>query len=185
MTSNALWLIFSILLFFSTIPVWAGETIYLKDRPAITQPQQGILKGGISTTKDLPKNFYGTWQVTGTLIDTNNPYSFKEKSSDIWIFEKNKETVTLINPNTGAKASITVNEVVGNKATFTRKQRHLNKIEYEQPIITINGDNFYGTDLLVIEEYRNGKLINRNIVKYEIRGQKIAGPAIKDIFTIE
>ena len=41
--------------------------------PAKTIKNEGLLHGGISVSKDLPEEFYGTWAVRSTIIETNNP----------------------------------------------------------------------------------------------------------------
>ena len=142
-----------------------------------------ILKGSVSVFKDLPKELYGTWSVSSKIIETNDPFLFNKNSSDIWIFSKNRDKITLTNPSTGATASITVDEVKNNTATFTRKHFTDKFKEYERPQVTVDGDSFYGTDLLVFQHYFRGKYIKTSIVKYEITGKRISGPTINELFS--
>lgn len=144
--------------------------------------QDGVLRATISRSADLPEDFYGTWTVLSTLIETNNPGLFRLRSSDIWTFSRAGDVITLSNPTTGASASITVNEVHGNTAIFTRIKEEKDYTQIETPEITVEGDNFFGTDLIVIEHYRRGRKVSTDRVKYELRGYKISGPALKDLF---
>lgn len=148
------------------------------------KPVGRTFSAGVALSKELPAGFYGRWSVTGRIIDTNNPYRFKERTSDIWILEKNNDIITLTNPVTTASASITVNEVRGYTAKFTRQEVASRKKETETPIITIDsaGNNFFGTNTLIIEKYRNGVLVHTDMVKYELTGMKISGPPIKELF---
>ena len=141
-----------------------------------------ILNGNISINKDFPEEFYGKWIVKSTLIETNNPELFRSKSADIWEFDRNGETITLSNPVTGAIASITVNEVIGKKAKFTREHASLNNIETETPEVIVEGDSFSGEDKLIIKHLSQGKIYKTDVVKYRVEGKKISGPTLKDLF---
>jgi hypothetical protein len=143
---------------------------------------KGVLKAGIVSDNSLPEEFYGTWSVMGTIIKTSEPEVFKDKSSDIWTFEKVNSIITLTNPVSGASASIKVSEVNDNTATFT-KETHTNKFkQYEKAKITIEGESFFGTDFIKFDYYRGEKLIGTSTVEYEVKGSKISGPRLEDIF---
>lgn len=144
--------------------------------------EKGVLVGGVSVTKDLPQAFYGTWTVLSELIETNNPVLFRKKSSDIWSFQRKNNVITLSNPVSGAIASITVTEVRNNTAVFTRVSRDNNVYEIETPEITVEGDSFYGTDTIIIKHFRKGDRVKTDKVKYKVKGYKISGPTLKDIF---
>lgn len=133
--------------------------------------------------QDLPEDFYGTWSVISTLIDTNNPGLFRHRSADIWTFERKGEVITLSNPVSGATASITVNEVEGNTATFTRTKDEPELKETETPKITVQGDYFSGTDTIIMKHFWHGQRIKTDIVKYKIEGFKLSGPTLHDMFT--
>ena len=45
----------------------------------------------------------------------------------------------------------------------------------ETPTLTLNGENFYGTDKIVIEKFKDGKKISTDIVVYKIQAHKISG----------
>lgn len=164
------------------MPCFADNSIYLDKYKKITV-KNGVLQGGISSSKELPEEFYGTWSVSGTMIETNNRILFGDKSSDIWILSKDQDIITLTNPTSGASASITVNAVKGKKATFSRKKDTKNHKEYEKVTITVDNENFYGSDEIIIEEYRNGTLVQTSMVEYDVVGSKLSGPPIRDIFS--
>lgn len=157
--------------------------IYLNDNEAEYVPQKGVISGTVSKSKELPQEFYGTWSVSSVAIETNNPELRRSRGSDIWQLQKNKDIITLTNPSTGATASITVDEVKGLKAIFTRIKNTEKFKEREQANITVDGDNFYGTDTIETEYYRKGKYLYTTVVKYDVMGKKISGPAIKEIFS--
>ena len=145
----------------------------------------GVLKGNVSASKELPAEFYGTWSVKAKIIRATNTNGFRIKGSDIWVFEKNKDIITLTNPANGASASITVDEVKGKTATFTRKSENKREQETETATITVDGDSFYGVDKINTEYYRKGELVKTSVVEYEVKGTKIAGPRLEEIFSQE
>jgi len=162
-----------------------AETVYLKSPQAKIVPVNGVIKGQISLSKEVPEEFYGSWSVNSELIDTNNPEKYRARSSDVWVLSKSGQTIILSNPSTGANAAITVQDVKGNTATFRREERTDTYREVEEAKLTIDGDRFYGTDILVTQYFSNGVTSDLDIVKYKIEGRKISGPALKKIFSGE
>lgn len=184
--------IFYILLFFcllsgSNLSVYGldnnfGEIYFNHSKKQAPVLEGNVLKGGISIGTDLPQEFYGTWSVSSTLIDTNSPGKFRLRSSDIWTFQREGDVITLSNPSTNASASITINEVRNNTAIFTRTKKEKDFIQIETPEITVEGDSFFGTDLIIIKHFQNGERVRTDRVKYRLRGRKISGPTLKEIF---
>jgi hypothetical protein len=170
-------------IFLSLLSANLNSEIYLNGNEEAVIPVKGVLSGTVTKSKELPQEFYGTWSVSSVVLDTNEPATYYGRSSDIWTLQKNSDVITLSNPSTGASASITVNEVKGLKATFTRIENTDKTKEHEQVNITVDGDNFYGSDTIRIEHYRKGKYLYTSIVKYDVIGKKISGPAIKKIFS--
>ena len=138
-----------------------------------------VLKGGVSQVQELPVGMYGMWQVKGTLLETNNYDKFTQTSSDIWVLRKDGDFVTLINPQNGANATITVTEVVDNTATFTRGIKSGNMREAETVTVTLLGDGetFSGTDVIMSQTMINGILIS-DVARYRVNGVKISGQTI-------
>ena len=137
-------------------------------------PAKKVLRGGVRQVQELPQGMYGMWEVHGTLLDTNDYAKYTEYSSDIWILKKDGDFVTLINPESGASATITVTEVENNTATFIRKQKGYHSTESEQVTITLLGDKFTGTDLLV-SQHDIGISTN---ARYRLQGTKISGQSL-------
>ena len=163
------------------------------DETVIQQPQQlriqyddrfkpsgsTVLKGGVSQLQELPAGMYGMWQVRGTLQETTNFDKFTKRSSDIWVLRKDGDFVTLINPQNGASATITITEVVDNTATFTRGIKSGNMREAETVTITLTGDGetFSGADTIMSQEIVNGVMMS-DIARYRVNGVKISGQTI-------
>ena len=167
---------------FCVMPLILPVLLVLCSKTISTEPVNSVLRGSVAVEKDLPEEFYGTWSVISVLEDTNNPELFRKKSSDIWTFQRNGDTITLSNPVNRASASITVNEVKDKTATFTRLKKEDDYMETETPEITVEGDSFYGTDTIIMHYFENGRRVKTDVVKYKVTGRKLTGPALKDIF---
>ena len=141
------------------------------------KPASKVLTGGVSQIQELPSGMYGMWEVKGTLLDTNDYSKYAAHSSDIWILRKDGEYVTLINPQNGASATITVTDVQDNTATFTRGIKTYNSKDSEQVTLTLQGDTFYGTDLIVSERSNFGISITTT-ARYRVKGTKISGQTL-------
>ncbi len=157
---------------------------------AITLPGQsssytfkdGVLQGGVSSIKVLPKEFYGTWSVCSEMVESSHPDFFSKKGSHLWKLERIDNIIRLSNPSTGASASITVKEVKNKTASFTREKNTRKLREYENPKITVDGDTFWGTDVIITEYYtKSGRLIETHYVKYKVKGERISGPTFDNI----
>jgi len=172
----------SVLLFLSCDMVKADETIYLDSGlPKIYAKKGGVLKGGVVISKELPKDLYGTWSVFSTVIDSSMPDIIKRKGNDIWTLAKNNGIVTLSNPVTGATASINVNEVKGNKATFTREEISKKYKRTETVTLTVDGTNFFGENYLKTDYYSKNKYLYSDFIEYEVKAVKLSGPPIKEL----
>jgi len=137
-----------------------------------------VLKGGISQIQELPSGMYGMWQVNGTLLETDKPAKYVTNSSDIWMLRKDGDFVSLINPENGATATITITEVKNNTATFIRAVSTYKARESEQVTVTLDDDkNFSGTDLIQFQYVRNG-VVESDFARYKIKGSKISGQTI-------
>lgn len=141
------------------------------------EPASKVLTGGITQIQELPSGMYGMWDVKGTLLETNDYSKYASHSSDIWILRKDGNYVTLMNPQNGASATITVTSVQDNTATFTRGIKTYNSKDSEQVTLTLKGDTFYGTDLIVSERTNFGISIT-TVARYRIQGKKISGETL-------
>ena len=136
-----------------------------------------VLTGGVSQVQGLPAGMYGVWRVKGTLLDSNDYSKYLPTSSDIWILKKEGDYVTLINPQNGASATITVTEVEDNTATFVRGLKTYNRKDSEQVTLTLKGDTFYGTDLIVNETIAYG-ISMTTVARCRVNGTRISGETL-------
>ncbi len=132
-----------------------------------------VIQGGISLSSQVPKGFFGTWRITSIQTYTNNPRLFTGEGVDYWNLSKVDDVITLSNPVSGARASVTVEEVNGNQIRFIRTSDNKSERVVETPTLTLEGENFYGTDKIVIEKYKYGELVRTDIVEYRIRATKV------------
>ena len=147
-------------------------SVFIIGMPVVAET---VIRGGVELSDRVPKGFFGTWKVTSVQTYTNNPMLFTERSTDYWNLSKEDDVITLSNPVSGAIASVTVKEVKNNQITFTRRKTESNENVTETPTLTLNGENFSGTDRIVIEKYKYGELISTDIVEYRIDAVKVSG----------
>jgi hypothetical protein len=160
--------LFLILFLVLSLPAFADET---------------VLKGGVSLSNQVPKGFFGIWRIVSTQTYTNNRQLFTGESIDYWNLSRADDVITLSNPVSGALASVRVEEVNGNRVKFIRNSQSREEKVTETPVLTLDGENFYGTDKIVIEKYKFGELIRTDVVEYRIKARKISGNAANEIFT--
>lgn len=144
-----------------------------------------VIQGGVSLSNQVPKGFFGTWKVTSTQIYTNNPDLFTDRSTDYWNLSKQDDVITLSNPVSGATASVTVSDVKNNQITFTRSKKDRNENVTETPTLTLKGENFSGTDRIVIEKYKFGELVKTDIVEYKIEAVRVSGAGASKILGLK
>ena len=130
-----------------------------------------VLTGIVSEVQELPQGMYGVWKVTGTLLETNSPETYLKNTNDTWLLRKDGSFVTLINPENGASATITVNEVYNDTATFTRKFVSFGQNEVERVTITLDGDSFHGIDVIYMEKAFFGS-IKSYTARYKVSGER-------------
>ena len=133
--------------------------------------QTPVLTGIVSEVQELPQGMYGVWKVTGTILETNSPEMYLKNTNDTWLLRKDGSFVTLINPENGASATITVNEVHNDTATFTRKYVGFGQNEVERVTITLDGDSFHGIDVIYMEKAFFGS-IKSYTARYKISGER-------------
>jgi len=165
------------------LKIYSEQKVNVNNNIDINAPSDTVLTGGVSQIQELPSGMYGMWEVKGTLVETNDYAKYSEHTSDVWILKKDGNFVTLINPQNGASATITVTQVQGNTATFVRSVKTYVSRDAEQVTITLNGDTFTGTDLIVSEDRFRGVTISTG-ARYKIYGTKISGQSLYNIQTI-
>jgi hypothetical protein len=135
-----------------------------------------VLTGGVSAVDKLPVEIFGQWAIHSDLVYVSGDRdAYKETTSDMWIFSRSGDYITLTNPITTASATITVDQVINRNAQFSRRSVKPHKAETETVQLDIGNDRFSGIDTFIIQKYKKGKLISQDIVKYKLRGTKVSG----------
>ena len=142
-----------------------------------------VITGSVSLLNNVPKGFFGTWKVVSVQVYSNNPFLFNSTSVDLWKLEKINNYLTLTNPESGASATVTLEEVKDNTIKFVRTSDTPYEKVVETPEITLNGENFYGTDTIVISSYKDNTLVSKNVVQFKIKGIKQSGAKVSDIIS--
>ena len=140
-----------------------------------------MIEGNISMSDKVPEEFFRDWKVSAYCTRTTNKEYFGSTSMDIWTMSRVGDVITLMNPLSGAKAEITVNDVKGKTVKFEKKTVYPDEVSVETPILTLQGDNFTGVDKISIKTYQNGKLLKEDYVEYQVKGTKISGAPISGI----
>ncbi len=149
------------------------------------QQSSSVLQGGVSMANQVPEGFFGTWKVFSVRGKTNNTEDFGESGVDIWNLSRTGDVITLMNPVSGAKASILVSEVNGDTVRFQKVSKDKDTESIETPIITLEGNNFYGIDRIVVKNFKNGSLFREDKVEYKVKAVKISGANLPDLFRIK
>lgn len=158
--------------------------IFLFFAPASPSLAEGmVLKAGVSLSDKVPKGFFGSWKITSVITYSNNRKIFNEVTTDYWNLSKNGDVITLSNPLSGAEASVTIEDVKDNQIKFTHVTQGRNAKMTETPTLTLNGENFSGTDKIIIEKYKYGEKISTDVVVYKITASKLSGSSIREILS--
>lgn len=83
----------------------------------------------------------------------------------------------------GAEASVTIDDVNGDKITFTHVTKNKTAKMTEKPTLTLNGEIFSGTDKIILEKFKYGEKISEDIAIYKITARKLSGDSALLIFT--
>ena len=138
---------------------------------------QTVLQGFV---EKVPDTFFGSWRVSSVRVETDSPISFKEKGIDLWNLSMENGVINLSNPFSGAVAEIKVEDASSNSVTFTKVGKYDNKMLTDKVTITINGDDFSGTDELKLDTISDvdGSIRKTETAIYSIKGEKIAGQSV-------
>ncbi len=143
-----------------------------------------VIEGSVAMTDKVPQDFFGDWRVSAICIKSTNKELFNTKSLDIWTLSRRGDIITLMNPLSGARADITVNDVKGKTVKFEKRNSYPDEESVETPILTLNGNYFTGYDRINVKTFKNGKLIKEDYVEYQVKGTKISGQSFAEIFGI-
>jgi hypothetical protein len=130
--------------------------------------------------QEVPNEFFGTWRVSATRIETDSPARFKEKTIDLWNIIEYGNVIKLSNPFSGASAQIEVKSSEGKRVEFSKTGKYDNQILTDTVSITIIGDKFTGTDTLKLDTLSelDGSIRKSCTAQYKIVGERIAGQSI-------
>jgi hypothetical protein len=139
------------------------------------------LKSSISVLGNIPKEFYGTWRVSSELVSTNAEGTFKQKNVDLWNLSRHADVITLDNPFSGAKASITIDEVDDKLIKFKKRGDYDSQKLTDIVQLNLDKETFSGTNTIILETLSN---IDKSVIKseratYKLMGEKISGSGIK------
>ena len=149
--------------------------------PCALADENFTLKSSISVMDNIPKEFYGTWRVTSELASTNAEATFKQKNVDLWNLSRHANVITLDNPFSGAKASITIDAVENGLIKFKKLGDYDSKKLTDIVQLRLSKDKFTGTNTIILETLSN---IDKSVIKseratYKLTGEKISGQSIE------
>ena len=177
-----------LILFMGTIFAFSFEDVsipYDNSKNRVLTPSDEkdpqIITGAVSLIENVPNGFYGTWKVMSVQVYSNNPFMFNSTSVDVWKLEKRNHNLILTNPESGATATVTLEDVQNNTIKFVRTSNTPYEKVVETPEITLSGENFYGTDTIVINKYKNDTLIGKEVVQFRVKGIKQSGVSVNDL----
>ena len=164
--------------------------------PAIAPKKVPVttLKGQISETLFLPQAMYGTWSIRATVVQSDAPLGeFQSVTNEIWTLARENDKVTIENIVTNAKASIHVEKVEDNIATFHHESESSDGsfAIYETPTVAVRKDSLIGSNDQVYVFYRNGREVERYHLKVNITGSRLAkqtrkfGPELEPNIEVE
>lgn len=142
-----------------------------------------VFEAGISI-ENIPKMLYGNWRISATQQNTNAPKTFKAKGMDFWTLTRINDSLTLSNPNTGAKSTVSIKSVEGNLICFTKIAVYdENKKLTDTVTIRLDNNTFSGINHLKLETFSliDNHLIKTEYATYQIFGEKISGENVLDI----
>lgn len=152
-------------------------SVILSCLPAALADEGIVLKTGVSLNEMVPDKFFGTWRIKSKLLETNANGVFKNDNVDLWNISKDNSVITLDNPFSGARASISIKEVNGNKIVFEKEGRYDNKLLSDRVELYLDGDSFNGYNYLRLNTVSeiDGRIMDSQTAKYSLYGDKISG----------
>lgn len=149
---------------------------------AQAQEEGKVLKATISQSQNLPPAMYGTWSIQARVTATTAPpWLFTPSTSEVWTLVKDNGVVVLKNVSTQASASIHVDKVQGNTATFHHEARipsRRMKI-IETPTVTVSSNSLTGVNRQTLLFYRDDKLAETYTLDIQIQGTRLSGAAVQ------
>jgi hypothetical protein len=163
------------------LPLWDSSQTPVEGPPETptrseNPESQDVYNAGVTVVKELPPLMYGVWSIQGRIIKTDHP-AFAPISTEIWELARGFNTVTIENVVNQARASITVDAVQGNTASFHRvyKSQDGRFRIIERPTITVEGNFLTGKNLQTYTYYfRDGSVRAEYFVEAQLSGTRLA-----------
>ena len=163
--------------------------------PALVPSKQVApnLKGQINEVLFLPPEMYGTWSIRAVVVQSDAPINeFQPVSQEIWTLERSGNDVTIENVVTNAKASVHVDKVQDNIATFHHDSAASDGSMSisETPTVAVRKDSLIGSNDQVYVFYQGGREVRRYHLKVNVTGTRLAkqtqqiAPEVKPNFEI-
>ncbi len=167
-----------ILLLFSVL--FLSIQVGMLHKSSAQEPSK-VIQGSVSMVDRIPDELFGTWKVFSVRVKTNNPEEFGESGVDIWNLSRSGNVITLMNPVSGARASVLVSDVSGNTVRFQKVSKDRDKESIETPVITVEDNNFYGIDKISVKKYKDGSLFQEDNVEYKVKAIKMSGANLTEV----
>ena len=145
--------------------------------PVLSYADNVVLKAGVSLDAIVPDVFFGSWRVKSAIIESDSSGFFKQNNVDLWNIFKNDDVITLENPFSGARASITLREVKDNKVVFEKVGFYNNQKLIDIVELYLDKNSFKGYNyikLITISDV-DGHILKTINAKYSLYGDKISG----------
>jgi hypothetical protein len=151
-------------------------------------PGAMTFKLNASESKFLPPAMYGTWSIEATVISSTAPNGlYMPRTHEIWALDRDDAVITLKNMSNNASATIEVDQVSGNTATFHHEASGQSgyymmqqKIKIrETPTLTVDGDRMSGTNNQLVKLYNHrGQLTATYTAVIQVEGTRLAGAKV-------
>ncbi len=142
-----------------------------------------VLKGTVSKIDMVPKELFGSWQVTSELEETNYPKIFKKNTADFWNLRRSGNVIELRNPMTGAVAEVYLQDIGYRDVTFyhTQKEGKYKVTDTVSIKLNVDGTTFTGENTIILEqliEEDTRYIIETRKAVYKLYGRKVSGMSI-------
>lgn len=168
--------VLTVLLLLVMLPVWSQQNEYA------TPEDLPTFQLHASQSQYLPPAMYGTWSIHATVLKSNAPpWLHAPAATELWTLAKEGDEITLKNIVTNASASIQVDKVEGDTATFhhvaNAPTRRIQVVE--TPTVTVDGDHLSGINRQsVILFDRKGNISATYDLEIRIEGTRLAGAKV-------
>ncbi len=168
--------------------IFAFFLLYATFFPVMAQEEGAIdfdtptFKLNVVEKRFLPPAMYGTWDIEATVLkSTAPPWLYMPSSSEVWTLQRDNGQVTLTNVVTNATASIEVDKVENDTATFHHVANvpDRNMKILEAPTLTVKGNHLDGVNRQQLSIIEDGKIRAVYHIDVQIKGTRLTGAQLK------